>query len=118
MKICFWNSETGQQDERDATPEEIAQSDADAIAAAIPRIADSIPMLNLQLILINDDKLTSAEAIINGMEGDEGARARAYWRKALTARRDNYLVNEMWPALGYDLAGFNDAWARAAALNP
>lgn len=83
-----------------------------------PEPAESVPMLSLQLVLIDDGKLTSVEGIINGMEGADGDRARAYWAKALTARRDNYLVNLMWPAIGYDLAGFNDAWARAAALNP
>jgi len=83
-----------------------------------PEPAESVPMLNLQLILIDDEKLSAVETIINGLAGEAGARARAYWAKALTARRDNYLVDQLWPAIGYDLAGFNDAWARAAALNP
>lgn len=81
-------------------------------------LAESVAMLNLQLVLINDGKMAQVEYIINNMEGDDGARARAYWAKALTARRDNYLVEQLWPAIGYDLAGFNDAWRRAAALNP
>lgn len=92
---------------RDETPEEAAA-----------KIVEAVPMLNLQLVLIEDGKLETVEAILNSLTGAEGAKARAYWLKALTARRDNYLVAQLWPAIGYDEAGFNAAWARAAALNP
>lgn len=85
---------------------------------AAAKIAESVPMLNLQLVLIEDGKLATVQAILDGMTGDDGAKARAYWAKALTARRDNYLVAQLWPAIGYDEAGFLGAWARAAALNP
>ncbi|MBZ2208466.1 hypothetical protein [Massilia soli] len=92
---------------RDETPEEAAA-----------KIAESVPMLNLQLVLIEDAKLDTVQAILDSMTGADGAKARAYWAKALTARRDNYLVAQLWQAIGYDEAGFNAAWARAAALNP
>lgn len=92
---------------RDETPEEAAA-----------KVAESVPMLNLQLVLIEDGKLEAVEAILGSMTGADGAKARAYWLKALTARRDNYLVAQLWPAIGYNEAGFNSAWARAAALNP
>ena len=88
------------------------------IVSAPAAPAESVPMLNLQLILIEDGKFGTVEAILSGMEGDDGLRARAYWAKALTARRDNYLVDMLWPAIGYTEATFNDAWTRAAALNP
>ena len=81
-------------------------------------LAESVDMLNLQLVLIDDGKLAQVETIINGMPGDDGMRARAYWAKALTARRDNYLVAQLWPALYGTEAEFDDAWRRAAALNP
>ena len=85
---------------------------------AIAKIAEAIPMLNLQLVLIDDDKLDTVKATLDSMEGADGAKARAYWIKALTARRDNYLVNLMWPLLYTSEAEFNAAWARAAAMNP
>lgn len=88
------------------------------VVTPAPVVAESVPMLNLQLILIEDGKLATVQAILDAMTGDDGAKARAYWLKALTARRDNYLVASLWPAIGYDEAGFNAAWARAAALNP
>lgn len=87
-------------------------------AELLARLPESVPMLNLQLVLIEDGKLATVQAILDGMTGADGAKAQAYWAKALTARRDNYLVAQLWPAIGYDEAGFNDAWARAAALNP
>lgn len=83
-----------------------------------PEPAEAVPMLNLQLILIDDGKLATVEGIIAAMPGVDGDRARAYWAKALTARRDNDLVAQLWPAIEYTEAQFNNAWARAAALNP
>jgi len=118
-KICYWDEKTKSQKERDSTPAEDAQRVTDMATATAPAPpAESVDMLNLQLVLIDDDKLAAVETIIAGMKGAAGARARAYWTKARTARRDNYLVETLWPAIGYDLAGFNDAWARAAALDP
>lgn len=81
-------------------------------------LADEIPMLNLQMILIDDGHLLTAQGIIAAMEGDDGLRAQALWDKAQNARRDNWLVNAMWPQLYASEAEFNAAWRRAAALNP
>lgn len=85
------------------------------VGAALP---ESIPMLNLHLVLIEDGHLTTVEQTIAAMPGETGQRARAYWAKALTARRDNEFVNELWPDLYADEAAFDDAWRRAAAMNP
>lgn len=117
-KVLYWDSSAGTQRERDSTPEEDAQRELDIARDSIVPPAESIPMLNLQLVLIEDGKLATVQAILDGMTGDDGAKAQAYWAKALTARRDNYLVNQMWPVLYATEAEFNDAWARAAALNP
>lgn len=81
-------------------------------------LPDAIPMLNLHLVLIDDGHLTTVQEYIASMEGDDGLRAQALWTQALTARRDNWLVNILWPKLYADEAAFNDAWRRAAALNP
>lgn len=81
-------------------------------------LAEAIPMLNLKYALDGDGKLITAENIFNGMAGAPGALARAYWTSAQNARRDHYLVNELWPQLYPNEAAFNEAWARAAALNP
>ena len=81
-------------------------------------LVESIPMLNLHLVLIEDEHLDTVEATLKAMQGKEGKQARAYWNKALTARRSNALVNQLWPTLYVDEAAFNDAWARAAALQP
>lgn len=87
-------------------------------APAAAESPESVPMLNLQLVLIDDGKLDTVEAIIKAATGADGAKARAYWAKAQTARRDNFLVEQLWPAIGYTETTFNDAWARAAALKP
>lgn len=103
---------------RDATAVEIAEIASRQIEANRPDAAESVPMLNLHLVLIDDGHLTTVQQMIAGMEGDDGLRARAMWEKAQTARRDNWLVQAMWPNLYEDEAAFNNAWRRAAALDP
>jgi hypothetical protein len=118
FNIIYWDAEAGEQRTRQSTPEEDAQREADIAAAAQPVLPDAIPMLNLHLVLIEDGHLDTVEQILAAGTGTEGARARAYWAKALTARRDNELVASLWPALYGTEEAFNDAWRRAAALNP
>ncbi len=81
-------------------------------------LAESIPMLNLQLVLIEDGKLDDAEAAIAAFPGVDGQRARAYWSRAMTARLDNDLVQALWPTLYDSQEAFLSAWARGAAMNP
>lgn len=87
-------------------------------AQAPDTAAESIPMLNLQLVLIEDGKLAPAENAIMNMPGTEGQRARAYWNRALSARLNNTVVALLWPQLYEDEAAFLDAWRRAAAMDP
>lgn len=87
-------------------------------AQAADTPAESIPMLNLQLVLIEDGKLAPAENAILNMPGVEGQRARAYWARAQTARLDNAVVGLLWPQLYENEEAFLDAWRRAAAMNP
>lgn len=89
-----------------------------ALEAPVNTTVEAIPMLNLQLVLIEDGKLAPAENAIMNMPGVEGQRARAYWARAQTARLDNVVVGLLWPQLYEDEAAFLDAWQRAAAMNP
>lgn len=101
---------------RDATEKEVEEINARALEK--PALADAIPMLNLQLVLIEDGKLAPAENAILNMPGVEGQRARAYWARAQTARLDNAVVGLLWPQLYENEEAFLDAWRRAAAMNP
>lgn len=103
---------------RDATAVEIAEIASRQIEANRPDAVQAVPMLNLHLVLIDDGHLTTVQQMIASMEGDDGLRARAMWEKAQTARRDNWLVQALWPQLYADEAAFNSAWRRAAALDP
>ncbi|GGX98996.1 hypothetical protein GJV26_15935 [Massilia dura] len=89
-----------------------------AMEAPVMPPAASIPMLNLQLALIDDGKLVQAEAIIAEMPGDDGLRARAYWARAQTARLDNDVVQALWPQLYETDEAFLASWRRAAEMNP
>lgn len=101
-----------------ANPDRDGLVDAGPIVPAPEPLVESVPMLNLHLVLIEDGHLSTVEQAIAAMPGEKGQRARAYWAKALSARRDNEFVNELWPDLYADEAGFDDAWRRAAAMNP
>lgn len=101
---------------RNATAEEIAE--IEMRQGGKSAMQDSVPMLNLHLVLIDDGHLETVQQMIAGMEGDDGLRARAMWEKAQTARRDNWLVQAMWPHLYENEAAFDAAWGRAAALDP
>lgn len=92
--------------------------DAGPIVPAPEPLVESVPMLNLHLVLIEDGHLSTVEQAIVAMPGEKGQRARAYWAKALTARRENEFVEELWPDLYPNEAAFDDAWRRAAAMNP
>jgi hypothetical protein len=118
FQICYWDEKEGRQKLRNSTPDEDAQRAADIAAAAVQPVPQSIPMLNLQLALIDDGKLGQAEAIIADMPGEDGQRARAYWARALTARLDNDVVQALWPQLYDDDEAFLAAWQRAATMDP
>jgi hypothetical protein len=118
FQVCYWNEKAGRQEVRDSTPAEDAQRTLDITAAAAEAAPASIPMLNLQLALIDDGKLAQAEAIIADMPGGDGQRARAYWARAQNARLDNEVVGILWPQLYDSEDAFKEAWHRAAEMNP
>lgn len=115
-QIQYWDEKRRESLTRDMTPEERAQAAADATVVVVP--PKSVPMLNLHLVLIDDGHLSKAQSTITSMKGVEGLRARAYWDKAVTVRRDSPLISHLWPVLYPDAAAFEAAWARAAAMNP
>lgn len=92
--------------------------DADPIVPAPPLLPEAIPMLNLHLALIEDGHMETVEQMLAAGTGAQGARARAYWAKAMTARLDNEVVMALWPVLYGTEEEFHEAWRRAAALNP
>lgn len=67
-KICFWNSETQQQDERDMTPEEEAQRLIDIAAAAAPVVPQKVTRRQaLSALRINNITAAMVEAAIMAM---------------------------------------------------
>lgn len=60
----------------------------------------SVSMRNAQRILYREGLLTSVEAVIATMEGEEGDLARIDWARALTVERTDPIVLHLIPQLG------------------
>lgn len=87
-KTTFWNSETQQQEERDCTPEEIAEIEARVALAQIAQVPQSVTMRQACIQLEIDGLLDDVEAIVATLP-------RIYqieWQRASVVLRDNLLV--------------------------
>lgn len=94
FKICYWDEVAGMQKERDSTPAEDAQRDAEITAANVRTVPLSIPKLNARLVLLQAGYW---EEVVQ-FATEKGPIALAFLEDAQTMRRDNALVNE-WAAL-------------------
>jgi len=96
-KICYWDSESNSQKERDATPTEIMEIESRVEYVHVPQ---SVPMRNARLMLLQEGLLTTVQEHIANMEGVEGEAARINWEFALTVERNDPLVKYLIPTLG------------------
>lgn len=116
-KICYWDDVAREQMERDSTPEEDAQREADIGAAAAPTIPQRVPMLNAHLVLIECGWMPEIRAYLNAIPGAAGEKARTYFDKAQTMARDHDLVLAIPAALGKTEAEVDALFVAAATLN-
>lgn len=117
MKICYWDNETKSQQERDMTPEELAQRELDIAAAAVPVVPASVPMLNARLALIAAGHMAAVKAFVDAMTGTEGDQARAYLEYAQNVRRDHWLVEGIRQVLELTAADIDALFITAAAID-
>lgn len=117
LKVCYWDNETDSQQERDMTPEELAQREVDIAAAAVPIVPLEVPMLNARLVLIEDEHMAPVEAYADAMAGIEGEKARAFLKHAQSVRRDHYLVEVMRVLRELTHAQVDSLFIRAAAID-
>jgi hypothetical protein len=115
-RIAYWDSTTGTQQERDATPEEDADIAARRATTPTNPVPTSVSMLAARLALSSAGYLKPAAEYIAAMPGPDGERARIFWEFAANIERNNPLVLQMGVALGIDPATLDQLFIAAAAV--
>lgn len=96
----------------------VDQYKATAINAQIPRELgpNVVTMRQARLAMFQAGILTSVDAAIAGMEGDEGEKARIEWQYAQTIDRDHPLVTSLSSVLSISESQMNELFATAQQL--
>ena len=117
-KICYWDSISNTQKERDATNEEVAEIETIKAAAQtlVPEIPQVVPMRSCRLILLQNNLLSVVQNYIDNIPGLGGDSARINWEYAQTVRRDDPLVVQLIPSLGKTEAEIDQMFIDASLL--
>lgn len=115
--VDYWDSEENCQKQRDMTPEELAQRELDIAAAAVPRVPESVPMLNARLALIAAGHMGAVKTFVDAMPGTDGEQARAYLEYAQNVRRDHWLVEGIRQVLGLAPTDIDTLFITAATID-
>lgn len=88
---------SGEREERELTPEEIAEQEQDVITP----VPDFLTPRQMRLALIGHGiTLTDVEAVINGLPEPAKTYAKVNWEYATSFDRGNEMLNQMAPYLG------------------
>lgn len=92
----------------------VAFTKAPALSPVVP---ESVPMLNAQLEMIDAGWWGPVNAFIETLPALDKLKAQTYLNKALTMRRDNYLVLSIPSAIGKTEAEVDALFIAAGARN-
>ena len=115
-KICFWDSETNSQKERDMNAYEIAELEARKAQSLLPEVPHIIEMKKARKALIKIGKLSKVLAILAQMPGIDGECARSDFEFSSTIERNNPLVIYVTPLLGMTSADMDNLFIEANKL--
>ncbi|MCY0911132.1 hypothetical protein [Massilia antarctica] len=115
--VSFWSEVAQEQQERDMTPDELAQREIDIAAAAAPVVPAQVPMLNARLALIAAGHMAAVKTYVNTMPGIDGEQARAYLEYAQAVRRDHPLVEGIRQVLGLTPGEIDTLFITAATID-
>ena len=87
-KVCYWDSETREQKERDATPEEVAE--IEALKTATPPIPVQVNKFQAKVALLNAGLLDQVEALMIAPETNPIAKLA--WTEVSDFRRDSPIL--------------------------
>ena len=109
-KTVYWDSEAGEQRERDCTPDEIA--DIEARAAAPAPVPHSVTPRQIRQALTRAGLRTSVESAVAASPQD----LKDWWEFSTEVQRMHPAVVSMGEALGVSSAALDALWVTAAGL--
>lgn len=109
-KVCYWDDQTATQQERDATPDEVAEIEARKTAP--PTVPQSVTMRQARLALLSAGLLPSVTTAINAA----GESAKIEWEYAQEVQRASGLVPAMATALGLTESQIDTLFIEASSL--
>jgi hypothetical protein len=116
-KICEWDSATGAQIERDSTPEEDAQREADIAAAAIPAVPQSVTRRQAKQALLLNGKLASVQPAIDAItDTTQRSLMQIEWDDSQEFVRSRTTLIQIGAAIGLDAAGLDALFIQASGL--
>ena len=115
FKVCYWDSATQSQQERDATPEETAEIEARKIPGPVPAPSE-ITMRQARLALLGAGKLAAVGAAIAAMPEPQKSAANIEWEYSNTVQRHNGFVAALGPALGLTADQIDALFVAGSAL--
>lgn len=114
----YLGDKIGELELPDNTSEE-AWAEAIAAYAAVPPapiIPDVTPRQFRQALIISGIPLSAIEAAINSQAEPTKSLAMVEWEYSIAFKRDNPLVNQMAPSLGFTSEMLDNLWLLAASL--
>lgn len=117
LKVCYWDSETNSQKERDMTPAELSQREMDIAAYHYPPVPAEVTRRQARQALFLNGYLDQVAVKINAI-ADPIIRTMAQieWEDSQTFRRDRPLVISIGTALGMTSTQLDDLFIQAATL--
>lgn len=112
--ICYWDSESGSQKDRPATPEEAAELDAQHAASGVP--PDAVPMRSFRLALLAAGLLAGYQEAIDGTAGADGEMLRIDWATAPSVARTGRLASAL-VVMGKTSVEINSIFIAAGNIN-
>lgn len=112
MKVAYWDEESMSQKEREMTPEELAQHEADIAAGAVVVVPSEVTIRQAELALLDADLLDDVEDLVATLP----RQYQSEWRRATVVMRDNGLVEIVRQQKGMTHAEIDQLFITAATL--
>lgn len=112
MKITYWDSASGQQCERDATAQEIADMEAQQAAALVPVVPTSVSPRQIRQALTAAGLRGSVEAAIAAADQD----TKDWYEFATAFERNHPMIAALATGLGVTEPQLDGLWILAGSL--
>lgn len=111
-KTTYWDDATKSQQERDCTPEEVAEIEALKAAANVPVVPASVTPRQIRQALTRAGLRSNVEAAVAAGDQD----TKDWYEFAIEFRRDSPVVAALGAALSVSDSAMDDLWLLADSL--